>query len=103
MNPIFSLEKGGTIVNLKISGNFDATTTPELKKICDNIADDQRVRNVVIDFSNVKRVDSSAFACMLGFMKQHQSKLKVSVINLKTLEKSYVKILKLENWIKVEE
>lgn len=99
----FSLKEELKTAWLRITGDFDASTTPELKKICDKIAADGRVNKVIIDFFGVKKIDSSAFACMLGFMKQHQDKLRVIATNLKNLERNFIEVLRLEKWIKIEE
>ena len=54
---------------IKISGRFDFESTPRLEKICKKITSDMKVLNIVLDFKDVSGVDSSAFACMINFMK----------------------------------
>ena len=87
---------------LRISGDFNKYTTPDLQKICYSVTVDPRTRAVVIDFNNVQNVDSASFACMLNFIKEHMSKdIKIGIINIKEKDKDLLEILRLEKVIKI--
>ena len=87
---------------VKIVGSFDATTTPILNKHCRRIAKDATVNKIVLDFQNVTHIDTSAFACMVGFMQEHlKERTELYLKNLNDTQKSHIEILKLSKIVKI--
>jgi len=94
--------KNNVTVSVKIIGNFDATTTPILNTHCRRIAHDKTVKTIVLDFQDVTHIDTSAFACMVGFMQEHlKEDVKLYLKNLNKTQKSHIEILKLSKIIKI--
>lgn len=87
---------------LRISGDFNKYTTPDLQKICHSVTAEPGTKAVIIDFINVKQVDSASFACMINFIKEHMSKdIKIGIINIKEKDQDLLEILRLEKAIKI--
>jgi anti-anti-sigma regulatory factor len=85
---------------LKITGAFTKDTIPDLQKICYSFAKDQLTKGVLLDFQEVTEIDTAAFACIIGFIKDHIPQgVKIGVINLKTQEKMLAELLKVDKVI----
>ncbi len=88
------------IVMLKIIGDFTNETTPQYQKICNEVTQDQAVEGIILDFKQVATIDTSAFACMINFIKEHAEKnVRIGIIHIHKKQKSLLEILKLENII----
>ena len=89
-------------VTIGIIGNFDGTTTPLVHKCCKKIQKSGDVTRVIIDFSRATHVDTTAFACVISFIKEHiGTKAEIFVSNLHDPEKNLLQILKVEKLIKI--
>jgi len=87
---------------LKVSGSFTMGTTPDFQKTCQTVASDKTVKAVLLDFSEVTRIDTAAFACMINFIKDHMNEnFGIGIINLKVQEKGLMDILRIEKIIRV--
>ncbi len=87
---------------IRISGDFNMETTPDLQKLCNEATFDSSTRAVLIDFEKVEHVDSAPFACMINFMKEHMSKdLSIGIINIQKENRDLLEILKLVKVIKI--
>ena len=94
--------KNDETITIKVIENFDATTTLILNKHCKRIARDKTIKNIVLDFQDVTHIDTSAFACMVGFMQEHLEKgVELYLKNLNETQKSHIEILKLSKIIKI--
>ena len=94
--------KNNETVTIKVIGNFDSTTTPILSTHCKRIAQDKTIKNILLDFKDVTHIDTSAFACVIGFMQEHLKKdVELYLKNLNDTQKSHIEILKLSNIIKI--
>jgi len=97
-----TVTKSGDSVTVNIKGSFDSTTTPLLNGHCERIARDKAIKTITLDFQDVTNIDSSAFACVVGFMNAH---LKEGVVvylkDLKDTHKGYIDMLKLGKIIKI--
>jgi len=96
------VSKNDETMTVKIIGNFDATTTPVLNTHCKRIAHDKTVKTIVLDFQDVTHIDTTAFACMVGFMQEHLKEgVELYLKNLNDTQKSHIEILKLSKIIKI--
>jgi anti-anti-sigma factor len=96
------VSKNDETITVNIIGNFDATTTPVLNMHCKRIAHDKTVKTIVLDFQDVTHIDTSAFACMVGFMQEHLKEgIELYLKNLNDTQKSHIEILKLSKIIKI--
>ena len=59
---------------LSITGPFTKETTPILQEICNKVSSEKTIKAVLLDFSTVTDVDTSAFACMVEFIEKHIDK-----------------------------
>ena len=85
---------------LRVSGDFNKYTTPDLQKLCHAVTLEAGTRAVVVDFVNVRQVDSASFACMINFIKEHMAKdIRIGIINLKEKDQDMLEILRLEKAI----
>ena len=87
---------------MTISGDFNNSTTPYLQKVCKKVITNKEVEKVVLDFKNVRKIDTSAFACILNFMKEYIREEKdICATNVSKLKKDYLKMLKLDKTIRI--
>jgi anti-anti-sigma factor len=101
-NSNVAIRKNGGEVTLSIIGDFDSTTTPLVHECCKKVQKDGDLKKVVLDFDRANRVDTTAFACIISFIKEHvRSDVQIFVANLHAPEKNLLEILKLEKMIKV--
>lgn len=101
-NTNVTIRRDGAEVTLSITGDFDSTTTPVVHECCKKVQKEGGIKKIVLDFDRAKRVDTTAFACIINFIKEHMdSDAQIFVSNLHDPEKNLVGILKLEKIIKV--
>ena len=88
------------LVVLNIIGDFTNETTPQYQKICNEVIQDHQVKGIILDFNQVATIDTSAFACMINFIKEHAEKnVRIGIIYIKDQHKALLEILKLEKQI----
>ncbi|MEI8344713.1 MAG: STAS domain-containing protein [Candidatus Omnitrophota bacterium] len=103
-NANVEIRQSGETLTLKISGVFNKSTTPQIQQCCKLLDKKLMVKKVVLDFDRVSEVDTSAFACIIGFMKQHlNSGAQIYVSRLKDPAKELLRILKIEKIVRVEQ
>jgi anti-anti-sigma factor len=96
------VSKKDKTITVKVIGNFDATTTPVLNGHCERYARDKAINNIVLDFQDVTHIDTSAFACVVGFMQEHlKGGVELYLKNLNEEQKSHIEILKLSEIVKI--
>jgi len=61
-----------TSVTLKIRGELDALSAPELRPILDQLVQDQ-ARDVIVDLSELRLVDSSGVGALVSLYKRVRS------------------------------
>lgn len=94
------IRESDEIVRLRIVGDFTNETTPQYQKVCNEVTQDHRVKGIILDFDEVTSVDTSAFACMINFIREHADKnVKIGMVHIKEEHKALLEILKLENVI----
>ena len=102
-NSNVTIRKTSGEVTIHITGDFDSSTTPTIHRCCKEITKSGRVERIVIDFDKAKHVDSTAFACIISFIKEHLGDdTGIRVANLHDPEKNLLDILKVERIIKIE-
>jgi anti-sigma B factor antagonist len=65
----FSREDDGVHTTIRIEGELDANTAPELKQALDSIVADGR-RRVTIDLSRLRLIDSSGVGAIVSLYKR---------------------------------
>lgn len=65
----FKRSKQGDITLLEISGEFDATTAPEVRPQMDAVAD-EKPKQVVLDLSKLRLIDSSGVGAIVALFKR---------------------------------
>ncbi len=94
-------EKNGIQV-VRIYGDFTNDTTPEYQQICEEVAGDPKTRAILLDLKEVDRIDTSAFACMVGLLREHFGEnAKVGIMNLDMSKRALVDLLRLNHFIMV--
>jgi ABC-type transporter Mla MlaB component len=89
---------------LTLGGAFTRETTPGLQKICDRLGHDKDIHGVLLDFGDVKEIDTAAFACMIDFMRKHAGGgTGIGIVNLKSGEKALMDLLKINSFVRVFE
>ena len=86
---------------IRIKGNFDINSTPCM---CKDIESEAKVagkpKAVVLDFADVDKVDTTAFACLISLIKNKiQDSNKIGVFNLDSKQKSLIEILQVHEII----
>jgi anti-anti-sigma factor len=102
-NSNVAIRKAGGEVTISIAGDFNSSTTPAIHRCCKEITKSGMVERVVIDFDKARHVDSTAFACIISFIKEHLKDIEIRVVNLHDPEKNLLEILKVEKIIKVKD
>lgn len=101
-NSNVTIERADDQVTLHIIGNFDNTTTPIVHECCKKIQKAVDLKKVVLDFEKAGRVDTSAFACIINFIKEHiGSGTEIFVSHLHDPEENLINMLKVEKLIKI--
>jgi anti-sigma B factor antagonist len=62
----------GSTVTLKIRGELDALSAPDLRPVLDQVVEDQ-ARHVVVDLSDLRLVDSSGVGALVSLYKRVRS------------------------------
>ncbi len=79
-----NLEIIGTTLVMKIEGEIDHHTAPELREQMDRVLESKNIINLVLDFDRVTFMDSSGIGMIAGRYKQIQARGgKVMVIRVK--------------------
>lgn len=101
-NSRVSVKDGGDVLTVSISGNFDSSTTPLIHECCKKVQNRKGVRKIVLDFEKVTRADTTAFACIISFIKEHMgSAVEISVANLHEPQEELLRMLKIEKIVRV--
>jgi anti-anti-sigma regulatory factor len=86
---------------LKIVGSFTKETIPDLRKICYKVGSDVETEAVLLDLGKTTKIDTSAFACVVGFIRDHMKHgINICVVSLKKGEKKLAEILKVDKAIR---
>lgn len=100
-NNVQVLQKNGE-VTMRIIGDFDISTTQTIRNCCEKIQRIGGIKKIVIDLEKAKRVDTTAFACIIEFTKGHLvSGTEIYVTHLHNAEEKLIQLLKIEKLIKV--
>jgi anti-anti-sigma factor len=87
---------------VSIIGDFVGSTTPLVHECCKKVEKGGDIKKVIIDFSRAGRVDTTAFACIISFMKANLgTSLEIAVTNLHDPEKNLIHMLKVEKIIRI--
>ena len=101
-NSNVEVQKNNGEVVMHIIGNFDSSTTHLIHNCCKKIQKHKDVKRIVLNFNRAGRVDTSAFACVINFIKEHiGSGVEIFVTHLHDPEENLIHILKVEKLIKV--
>ena len=96
------VENNKGIVVLRVEGNFTNETTPAFQIICNSVMTGKHILAVILDFEKVDKIDTSAFACMVSFIKEHKERnFILGIVNLKTYEKELMSMLKIETFVHI--
>jgi len=96
------VENNSGIIVLRVDGDFTNETTPSFQIICNKVMARKHILAVILDFEKVDKIDTSAFACMIGFIKEHKERnFILGIVNLKTYEKELMSILKIETFVHI--
>jgi anti-sigma B factor antagonist len=83
-------------VRLKIDGNVDALTAPELRPVFDQIVADKR-RRVIVDIEGVTMIDSSGVGAVVSLYKRVKAEGgQVLVVGARDQPLAVFKLLKLD-------
>jgi anti-sigma B factor antagonist len=64
--------KGTSLV--EASGEIDVATTPQFRSTLHELADDQKVRVVIVDLEGVEFIDSSGLGVLIGCLRRLRSR-----------------------------
>lgn len=97
-----SVRKEGDTYVVSLTGNFDSSTTPLVHQCCEKVRKTPDIKKIVLDFEKAGRVDTTAFACIISFIKENLgTAVEIVVTNLRDPEKNLLHILKVEKIIRV--
>jgi anti-anti-sigma factor len=100
-NSSVSVREDGAEIVVSIIGNFDNSTTPLIHECCKKVKDRKGVRRIILDFGKVLKADTSAFACIISFIKEHMgTDVEINITNLREPEEGLMRMLKLEKMVK---
>lgn len=85
---------------IALSGKVDATTDDEINDTFDLLLD-EKVKNLIIDFSEVHYINSTGIATIMGIVKEvHDSGFFTHAINLNPESRIMFEAIGLDKWIK---
>ena len=85
---------------MSIIGDFVGSTTPAVHECCKKVQKSGDIKKIILDFSRAGRVDTTAFACIISFIKANLgTSTEITVTNLRDPEKNLLHMLKVENII----
>lgn len=92
----FEKSTEGDAIRLKIAGEFDSITAPELRDTFDEIAGENPTR-VILDLSGLRLVDSSGVGAIVSLFKRIRAGGgKFEVVGVQGQPKSIFKVLRLD-------
>jgi len=101
-NQYVNIERRDDEIIIHILGDFNYVTTPLVHKCCKTIKKDDDIKRIILDFKNAGKVDTSAFACLINYIKQNKGSLtKIVATNLHQFEIELLRILKIEKIIHI--
>ena len=87
---------------MKLSGVFTVDKTADFQQICKTIDKEEDIKAIVLDFSEVEMLDTTAFACMVNAMKENiKQRVKIGMLNLKQKHQYLLNILGMDGAISV--
>ena len=96
------VEKKDDAYIVSIIGDFIGATTPLVHECCKKVQKSGDIRRIVLNFAKAGRVDTTAFACIVSFIKAHLgTSTEIVVTNLRDPEKNLLHMLKVEKIIRV--
>lgn len=96
------VERRDEEIVLHLSGDFDKESTPQVHACCEAIGERVPVKRIVLDFREAGRVDTSAFACILSYIRKHKGEeTEIVVTNLSDQATDLIRMLRLESIIRV--
>lgn len=79
-----------------VRGDLTVDKTPQFHKICQTAKAAEGTMAVLLDFGMVGNIDTTAFACMLNFMREYISKgARAGIVNLDIRNRDLLGILKI--------
>ena len=92
----FSKDVSGSTTTLKIRGELDATTTPDIRSVLDEIAA-QSPERVIVDLSSLRLIDSSGVGGIVSLFKRVRANGgNFEVLGVCGQPKSIFKVLRLD-------
>lgn len=89
-------------VIIRFTGDIDTRTIPVIMDNCGHSKCRIQAidKNIVLDFKDVRKVDSSTLAFLVHLLREHkEKKKKIVLINMSTLLKKYLVLAKLDSYI----
>jgi anti-anti-sigma regulatory factor len=100
-NSSVTVEKKDDAYVMSIIGDFVGSTTPLVHECCKKTQRDRDIKKIILDFSRAGRVDTTAFACIISFIKANLgTATEIVVTNLRDPEKNLLQMLKVEKIIR---
>ncbi len=100
-NSSVTVDKKDDAYVMSIIGDFVGSTTPLVHECCKKVQKTGDVKKIILDFSRAQRVDTTAFACIISFIKANLgTDAEIVVTNLRDPEKSLIHMLKVEKIIR---
>ncbi|MDD4956501.1 MAG: STAS domain-containing protein [Candidatus Omnitrophica bacterium] len=94
-------EKSGVRI-MKVIGDFTAYTTPDFQHVCRKVDKSANLKGLAIDMKDLSRIDTSAFACMMNFIKENMADgLKIGIFNAGEKEKNMMELLGIGDAIRI--
>lgn len=100
-NSTVEVKESDGVATMYIIGDFDSSTTHLVHKCCDKISNKKSITKIVLDLEKAGRVDTSAFACVINFIREHNaSEAEIFVAHLHDPDEKLIQILKVQKLIK---
>ena len=98
-----AVKKYKTLINnigmITLSGKIDATTDDEINDTFDKLLD-EKIQNLILDFTEVKYINSTGIATVMGIVKEvYDSGYKTHAIKLNEESKIMFEAIGLNKWI----
>jgi anti-sigma B factor antagonist len=94
--------KEGEKTTVFLSGTIDIPAGESLKNSLNEIADDAKVKEIIVDFKDVDSIGSSAIGALLLSHKEFSARgIRFQIVNVNKEIKALFKIIKLDKIFKI--
>lgn len=88
----------------KMYGTYTVAKTEEYHEVCETVIKADDAKAILLDFAEVKEIDTAGFACVMNFIKENlKRRKKIGIINVRKKDRDLAEMLKLDGAVELFE